>query len=570
MRIRRWPLFAALLLAVAACSSDSPGTSFDDDVPEEERYGGTAVIGTISDIPDVNPLTSTDVLAAEVRQYILFLPVIHYDENFEPIPAFARSWEVNEDTTALTFHLRDDVYWHDGVKTTAHDLLFAYEKARDPETAFPNTAFWTYYGDAEAVDSFTFVIRMRPHADFLDPWRSFTPVPVHILGDVPSAEIRRHPFSTRQPVGNGPFRFVERIDGQSWTFEANPDFPEELGGRPYLDRIVYRSIPEPATLLTELLTGGIDFFVSPATEQAQYIDRDPNTRLVSYPDRAFISIGWNQQREPFDDVRVRRALTLAINRERIVDAALYGYGTLANSTVPPFFWQYDAEAGADLGYDPEEALALLADAGWTRGADGLLRNAEGEPFAFTLNTNQGNAIRADIATIVQNDLRQIGIDMRIQILEWGTLLDRINNPRNRNFDAVLIGWRTEFRIDDSDLLHCDKVDEPFQWVGHCNPELDALMDTLPLILDREEALPYWTEYQRLVAADQPFTFIYFEERLHGIHNRLRNVHPDPRGDWVGASEWFLAPSARGARRGGGAAAGQGTGATAVSEGDAPG
>ncbi len=524
---------------LAACGSDGPGTVFDE-LPEEQRYGGTAVIGSISDIPDINPLTSTETLASEMQQHVLFLPVLHYDENFQPIPALARSWEVNADTTLLTFHLRDDIYWHDGVKTTAYDLAFAYEKARDPATGFPNTAYWTHYGRGEAVDSFTFAVALTPHAEFLDPWRSFPAVPLHILKDVPSAQIRQHPFSTREPVGNGPFRFVNRIDGQSWTFEANPDFPDELGGRPYLDRLVYRSISEPTTLLTELLTGRIDFYTAPSNEQAQYIQNDPNVRLVNYMDRSFVVIGWNQRREPFGDQRVRRALTHAINRERVVDAVLYGYGTLANSTVPPFFWQYDPEAGADLTYDPARAVQLLAEAGYTRGVDGTMRNASGQPLRFTLNTNQGNQVRADIATIVQADLRQIGVDMQIQILEWGTLLDRINNPRSRDFDAVLIGWRTEFRIDDSDLLHCDKREDPYQWVGHCDPELDVLIDELPLITSREVAIPKWHEYQRLVAEAQPYTFVNFTERLHGIHNRLRNVHPDPRGDYVGAARWYVA------------------------------
>ncbi len=544
LKNHRSPLFAALFVLLAACGGGGGGGSAFEDAPEEDRYGGTAVIGSISDIPDINPLTSTETLAAEVQQHILFLPVVYYDENFEPIPAFARSWETNADTTELTFHLRDDIFWHDDVKSTAHDLVFAYEMATNPETGFPNTAFWTYYGRAEAVDSFTFRIEMEPHAEFMDPWRTFPAVPRHILGDVAPAQMRQHPFSTRQPVGNGPFRFVSRIDGQSWTFEANEDFPAELGGRPYLDRLVYRSIPEPTTLLTELLTGNIDFVVAPPPEQAQRIESDPNARLLHYMDRSFILIGWNQRREPFGDERVRRALSMAINRQGIVDGVLYGYGEPANSTVPPFFWQWDEEAGSDITFDREEALRLLEEAGYTRGADGLLRNEAGQPLRFTLNTNQGNQVRADIAEIVQADLRQIGVQMEIQILEWGTLLDRINDVQRRDFDAVLIAWRTEFRIDDSDLFHCDKRDEPFQWVGHCDPELDVLLDTLPTIADREASLPLWAEYQQRIAETQPYSFVYFSERLHGVHNRLRNVHPDPRGDWVGVARWYISPGAR--------------------------
>jgi peptide/nickel transport system substrate-binding protein len=546
----RFALTLPLLLA-AACGGDAADrfSGADDDVAEQDRYGGTAVIGAISDIPDMNPLTSTETLASEIQQHILFLPVVRYDENFEPVPGHARSWEVSEDGTLLTFHLRDDLYWHDGVKVTADDLKFAYDTARDPDTGFPNTAFWTHYGEAEALDSFTFRIRMTPHAEFLDPWRTFPAVPRHVLGDVAPAQMRAQPFSHRSPVGNGPFRFASRIEGQSWTFEANPDFPEELGGRPYLDRIVYRNIPEPTTLLTELLTGRIDFYVQPTPEQGQRIESDRNARLIHYPDRTFILVGWNQRRPPFDDVRVRRALTMAMNRERMTDAVLYGYGEVGNSTVPPFFWQYDANAGADLGFDPEAAQALLAEAGYTPGADGILRNPQGQPLQFTLLTNQGNQVRADIAEIAQADLRRIGVDMRIQIQEWGTLLDRINNPDRREFDAVLIGWRTEFRIDDTDLFHCDKRDEPYQWVGHCNPEVDRLLDELPLVVDRDRARPLWQQYQRLIADEVPYTFIYFQERLHGVSNRLRGVNSDPRGDWVDAHRWWIVPQQRGAGSG---------------------
>jgi peptide/nickel transport system substrate-binding protein len=548
-KLERW-LLLGLLAAGAACRADGGaggGEGAFDDVPREERYGGTAIVGIAGDIPDINPLTATDYNADQMRQFVLFMPLLTYDERFEPVPHLARSWEISPDTSSLTFHLRDDVYWHDGVRTTAHDLKYSYDMARDPATGFPNTAFWTHYGAAEAVDSFTFRIALEPHAEFLDPWRTFTAVPRHVLEGTPPAELRNHPFSTRSPLGNGPFRFVSREQGQSWTFEANERFPAELGGRPYLDRIVYRVIPEPATLLTELLTGRIDYYIQPTPEQARRIETANGARLHTYQDRAFVILGWNQRRPMFEDVRVRRALTMAIDRQAIVDGIVYGFGEVANSTVPPFYWQYDDQAGAGLGHDPEGARRLLAEAGWTPGPDGILRNAQGQPFRFTALTNVGNQERIDILQRVQSDLRQVGVALQPQALEWGTLLDRINDPRRREFDAVLIGWVTEFKINDKDLFHCDKRDEPFQWVGHCNPEVDRLLEQLPRIVDRQEALPLWQRYQRLISEDQPYTFLYFQQRREGIADRLRNVNPDARGDWVGVREWWIAP---GARRGG--------------------
>jgi peptide/nickel transport system substrate-binding protein len=246
----------------------------------------------------------------------------------------------------------------------------------------------------------------------------------------------------------------------------------------------------------------------------------------------------------FKDVRVRRALTMAIDRDAIIQGVRMGYGEKANSTIPPFFWNYDPQAGADLKYDVEGAKRLLAEAGWrdTNG-DGVL-DKDGRPFRFVLNTNTGNRERQDIMEVVQAQLKTVGIDVQVQPLEWGTLLAKINDVEKRDFDAVVIGWVTEFRIDDSDLLSCKKMQDPYQWVGYCDPRTEQLLDTLPKIVDRAAARPLWAEYQRKVAADQPYTFLYFTKRLEGVHERLRNVNPDARGDWVGASRWYIRPDAR--------------------------
>lgn len=550
---RSTPFLMALAL-LAACGGEGRGGDAkrgagDDgpDVPEAQRFGGTAVVALQSDVTDMNPVTSSDANANNLQMFVLFTPVVHYDEKLEPVPALARSWALSPDGTELTFTLRDDVFWHDGRKTTAQDLKFAYDLSRDKETGFPNSAFWTHYGEATAPDSFTFRVRLRPHAEYMDPWRTFFALPRHVLQGVSPAELRNHPFSTQKPLGNGPFRFVSRAAGQSWVFGAYDRYPAELGGRPYLDRLVVRVIPEASTRLTELANGTVDYYIQVPAEQSDRVKALPNARLLSFRHRQYAFVGWNQRREMFRDARVRRALSMAINKQGIIDGVLQGYGDVAHSSIPTIYWMSDPQAGRGVAdYDPARARQLLAEAGWRdRNNDGVVENEQGRPFRFSLRTNAGNPERKDIAEVVQANLKQVGVQADVQLVEFSALIDQINDVQRRNYDAVVMGWVAEFKIDDENLFHCDRRDEPYQWVGYCNPRTSALLDTLPLIVDREQARPLWSAYQRLIAQDQPYTFLYFAHRLEGVSNRLRNVHPDARGDLVGVHKWYILPDQRG-------------------------
>ncbi len=243
--------------------------------PDNPRYGGTAVVGTVAEPSGMNPAIPTDYYGTEYQQFVLLMTLVGLDDHYQPIPYLAKSWEVNADTTELTFHLRDDVYWHDGVRTDANDVAFTYEVVTDPRTGFPNAAYWDNYarGDSavQVLDSLTVRVRLRPHADFLDPWRATPLLPAHLLKNVSHEELAAHPYTTRCPVGNGPFVFDEHAPGDRWVFEANPAFPQDLGGRPYLDRLVNRFIPDQSTLLNELLSGGIDVYIAAQPDQVPQI-----------------------------------------------------------------------------------------------------------------------------------------------------------------------------------------------------------------------------------------------------------------------------------------------------------
>ena len=532
----------ALLLALAACAGggDARGHRGDAAADDSARYGGTLVIGYGSDIGDIDPLTWNVQNALYMQESVLFTPLIAYDSLLRAVPRLARGWQVNADTTLLTFYLRDDVWWQDGVRTSAYDVKFTYDLLRNPKTGYIYNGLWTFYGDAEAVDSFTFRIRLRPHAEFMDVWRTLGIVPEHVLRGVPPERLAGHPFGTRNPVGNGPFRFVSRRPGQEWVFEANPRWPKDLGGRPYVDRLVYRVIPEPATLLTELETGGIDLYPGMPPQFAQRVRESAPARLVDYPDLSYEHIIWNERRWPFTDVRVRRAMTRAIDREGLVRAVRNGYARVANSTVSPELWMHDPRAGVEMTYDTAAARRLLADAGFAdRDGDGILESADGRPLRFVLTVPHGNGERRDIGQIVQSDLRKVGVAAELREVEFNSFIARASDPRKRDFDAMIVGWKPEFHLDDSDLYACGKQDRPLAWSGYCSLETDRLMDSVQIMSDRSAALPLWHRYQQIIARDQPVTLLYFSNRLVGVSRRLHGVHLDARGDWVGVDRWWI-------------------------------
>lgn len=518
--------------------------------PADARYGGTAVTASYGELVDgMNALVSADYGASQFQQFVNLMTLIQYDEDLRPVPYLARAWEVSEDGRELTFYLRDDVYWHDGERTTAYDVEFTYLRATDPATAFPNAAYWTHYvkgrEGVEVVDSFTVRFRMEPHAEYLDPWRATAIMPRHLLEDVPPAELKQHPFGTRCPVGNGPFRFVEHRQDESWTFAANPFFPAALGGRPYLDRLVYRVILEQTTLLTELLTGRIDLYMGVGPNQAKEVEASPVAELRHFPFRQYVFIAWNARKPQFKDARVRRAMTMAVDRRAMVDAIVMGYGTIANTGVPPFHWAYDPSFASALPYDPEAAARLLDEAGWMdRDGDGIRENADGVPLRFTLKSNKGNQQRADIAEIVQGDLAKVGIAVEPQIVEWATLLSQITTPGLRDFEGVVMAWVVDFKLDETDLFHSSKADEPYGLAGLSDPRVDRLLDALPRVVNREDAIPLWREYQELLVELQPYMYLYFPERIDGVSRRLRDVVLDVRGDWVSARQWWIPPEER--------------------------
>lgn len=541
------PAFTSLLIALgsAACGGDGgDGSSVPvarPEVPEAERYGGTVVVAGRNDVASMNAFTSLDIESLQHQAHLLFVTLLKADEREQPLPYLARSWSFGEDSASVTFELERGLTWHDGEPVTAQDVVFTFETMRDPAVGYPHRALFDAWLGVELLDEYTLRFTIRPAANLFYGWTRLAIMPAHILGDVPRAALATHPFGTSSPVGNGPFRFVERVPGDRWVFEANPDFPDGLGGRPYVDRYVYRVIADDATQATAIRAGEVDLLPEASPANLGSFAADTAIRLISYDDSDYSFIAWNTRRSLFEDPEVRRALTMAIDRPGIVGAVLEGEGMVGVGPVGPWHWAFDS-TNVPLPHAPDSARAVLAAAGWTDAdGDGVLER-EGRPFAFTMYMTPRDTWRS-VAAIVQSNLRDVGIAMEIEVREASSLQPLVTSP-DRRFDAFLLTWIPDQTLDDRAMWACDQLAHPVHFSSYCNPELDAVLDSLLFVTDRAVYAGLVDRYNEILAADQPYTFLYYPPNHAAARIELRGVEMDVRGNWVSVTDWWLEPSAR--------------------------
>jgi peptide/nickel transport system substrate-binding protein len=533
-------LAAVCAVSLAACGGGGNGGAGGDAKGDKGGgtpvAGGTVAIDMLADFQAFNPVTNTHLTTDDVVKHMLFTPLIQYDEKLQPVPWLAERWELTD--SAVTFFLRKDVTWHDGRPVTAEDVKFTFDLAKDPATAsLLGSAYMNMVKSATVVDAntvrFSFV---APHAQALDGFW-WPPLPRHLLANVPAAELGRHPYN-RQPVGSGPFKFVEWRASQSATFEANPQFPAALGGRPNLNRVIFRVTPEATTMVTELINGTADMIgYTLLPDQAAQIRNQDGVELRHYPSREFTFFAWNNTRPLFADARVRRAMTMGINRQQIIDGLLQGFGVPASGMIPSWSPMYTELA--PLAYDPNGARALLQQAGFAdANGDGILEKG-GQPLRFVLTINSSNRLHADIAQVMQRQLRQVGVDVQIQPQEFQSMLQRY---KAREYDAVLANWSLDtFKVDPSPLFSCAqaRIKNSANRTGYCNPRADALMEQGLRATDAATAKGIWAQHSQILHQDQPITFLYWSEDLAGVGPRPRGVVADARRKIVNIRDWWI-------------------------------
>lgn len=494
--------------------------------------GDILITGSIGEASTLIPLLASDAASHSIAGYI-YNGLVKYDRNLNLVGDLAESWTVSPDGLAITFHLRRGVKWHDGHDFTSRDVLYTYRVTVDPKTPTAYAEDFKQVKVVETPDPFTVKVTYdHPFAPALASWGSSV-LPAHLLEgkDITKTEL------ARKPVGTGPYKLKEWVGGQKITLEVNDSYFE---GRACLSGVVDRLIPDTATMYLELKAGGIDMMnLTPVqyarqTVAEKFLDR---FNKYQYPASSYVYIGYNLRSPLFTDIRVRRAMTHAINKDEIIQGVLLGMGRVAKGPYKPGTWAWNPSI-EDPVYDPARARTLLTEAGWheTNGEGILTKN--GKPFQFTVLTNQGNAERLKAAQIIQQRLRSVGIDMKIRVIEWASFITHFIDKRN--YEAVILGWTLGQDPDIYDVWHSSKTGKKeLNFIGYRNAEVDRLIVEGRGTFDQERRRQCYWRIQEILAEEQPYTFLYVPDALPVVSSRVYGIEPAPQGISHNFIKWYV-------------------------------
>jgi peptide/nickel transport system substrate-binding protein len=502
--------------------------------------GGVLVVLADREPDQLNPLTFSSNPAYQAV-HLMFRALAWRDSTLSNYaPDLARAWRFEGDST-LVLDLRNDVRWHDGTPVTADDVVFTIERQRDPETASPRQADVAAVVAVTARDSFTVEVRLRRAGPYtVNALLEVVPVPRHLLADVPAAQLRTAPFG-RNPVGNGFYRFVGWNAGQNLTLEVNPEKPD---GRAAIDRIVMRFIPDMNAALTELLTGQGDLVAKVPPNQKERVEDAPNVELYAGPRVRPAWLAWNTRRPPLDDVRVRRALLMAIDREALVRGLFGEIGEVAPSPIPPVLREHTPSV-RPIPYDTAGARRLLAEAGWRdSNGDGLVDRG-GRPLRIEVEFISTDPTREAMLVAMQAMLNHVGVDMAPRAYESSTWVQRL---REGSFAGSFWGWGWGPGVvgPNAEMIFHSRSIPPNgpNFAAARNARVDQLIDSTLVATDTARARAIWAELEQLLIDDAVYAPIYMDPELFGVHTRFRNVRF--RGiEWVeDVPYWHIDPAQR--------------------------
>ncbi|HET6372553.1 MAG TPA: ABC transporter substrate-binding protein, partial [Candidatus Polarisedimenticolia bacterium] len=486
-----------------------------------------------------NIYTATNAFSQEVAN-LIYPRLAKEQDDFQKgpptfRPSLATSWKFSDDGLTLTMKLDPSALWSGGRPITSEDLVFSHRAAASPEIGWVGRDVKDQIADVTAPDPHTVVFHFKQRYPYqLMDVVDGNVLPASVFSAIPFAQWPTRPFQ-EAPSPGGPFRLKRYEPRSVIELERNPDY--RLAPPPKLDSIVFRVIPDENTLINELLSGGIDMMENVPAHAAARVEASPRLRLIRTPDLSYTFICWNTSRPLFSDPRVRRALTMAIDREAIVEGPLGGAGRPAAGPILSFLWARDPDLKPHP-FSPEAAAALLKEAGWAdRDGDKVL-DRDGRSFRFELESNQGSGLRGEIVQMVAAQLRRVGIEVVPRIVETGAFIEK---HERHEFDAFVGSLRESTKVDLMSVLHTTAAKDGYNYGLYSNAELDTLIERARATIDPNLGRDLWRKAQQIVHRDQPFTFLFEPDRFHAVPRRLTGPRPSPRSAFLDLEEWAWEP-----------------------------
>ncbi len=544
-------MLLCLLVFSGGCGEDrgsevahSPGQELALEVPAENGIqqaggpvrGGRMVWGISADAANLLWPLSTDNISHELVDLFLSVSLLRYDKDLNIEPFAAEKFDILDGGRRLVFTLKPGILWDDGVELTAEDVAFTHALMTVPETPPAYSEDFAAVASLEVLDRYRLEVRYdQPFARSLITWMHGI-LPRHVLEEHKGAALAHSPLG-RKPLSAGRYRLVEWSSGERLVFEPRDDYFE---GRPFLDQVVVRIIPDQSTQFLELTTGRLDRMALTPQQylyQARGDEFQRQFQTYQYLDFGYAYLGYNLRNPLFSERKVRQALAHALDKQEIIQGTLLGEGKPTIGPYKPGTWVYNS-AIEDYLYDPATALRLFAEAGWSDSdGDGVL-DKDGKPFAFTILTNLGNEARIGTATIIQRRLKDVGVQVSIRTLEWAALIkEYIDKGR---FEALVLGWNILQDPDLYDVWHSSKIHEGgLNFMGFNNPEADDLLERGRRTLDQEERKRIYDNLQEILHEEQPYCFLYVPYKLPVLSARIQGVELAPIGIDHNLTRWWI-------------------------------
>lgn len=509
--------------------------------------GGTITISTFSDIVNINPLFVNDTSSGDVVQFVfakLYDLSREGDVVAEPWSLAAEAPKVSEDGLTYTVKLKDTVKWSDGTPVTADDIIFTIDTIRNPEAGAPGISLLDKIDKVIKVDDKTVDIQMKQVYAPLLYSLVLELVPAHILKEVPVTELQKNPFGSdpAKTVTNGPWKWTAWKQGESHTLDADPNYWGEV--KPHISQVIYKIYADQNTEVQALLKGDIDHVSAIPVTSVDAVKANKEIGIIQKPGAQYEYLNFNFDPKNFPDnyglfegQKTRQAIAHAINRQGMVDNILKGVGVLMNAPFLPDTWADPKDAAVNYDYNAETAKKLLAEDGWVAGKDGILTK-DGHRFSFELQYNAGNSRREQVAAVIQQNLKDVGIEVTPKGIDFAAWINQNVTPGK--YQALLLAWSLNTPDPDAESIFSSKYFPPAgQNSGwYKNEKLDQLWIDGYSTVDQNERKEIYKEVAKEISTDLPYVFLYQYGQAIGTGPRVKWAEEDRPEPSLGYGQFF--------------------------------